>query len=345
MAADRESTNPLTCPLVTAFVLAVLGMACAVIAAPAASAAESGDRITSYDIAATVRADGSMAVTERFTYRLAIGRSSPIQWAIPLRYSQIGGDGQEDPLKSRLLSIEDLSVSMDGEPVRVFSDRQTWWYSAWIGRGGVTPAGTHTYEVKYVVRGLATAGNGVPNLWWNAILDHNEPVDRVRLSLTAPATPGKVSCSVSNNAAPCDASASGTTARFGVSDLPAKSSVTAYAELPGVATTTGVASRPGTIPTLRSNLELPGERVGLPAAVVYAVALLLSVLAVVGVVLLRRARVRDWVRLRDGGALIAITGLVVAYLLAAYDLMWWAVPVVGFGLALIGLHRRLVQSL
>ncbi|GAA2758677.1 DUF2207 domain-containing protein [Actinopolymorpha rutila] len=313
-------------------------------AAKAAKAAE-GDRIPAYDITARVGTDGSVAVRERFTYDLAAGRPTPLNWAVPIRFTSAGesADGR-DQATGQVVSVHDLAVRMDGRPVRTYHDHQAWWYAIWIGPDGTTPAGRHSYEVSYVLRGLVTSpgdqrqgasGAGTAQMWWNAISAHDEPIDRVRLTVTAPGTPARVSCTITDDAAPCRARADGSTVTFTAANLPGKSAVTTYAELPGVHADDSAAILPGVKATLRSNLAGPGAMAGLPASVVWAVAALLAAAVVVGLVLVARRPRLPAAAVRDTGALVAIGGLVLAYFLARYDLIWWALPVVCFGAALV----------
>ncbi len=339
--------------LLAGLVPAVLGLArptpahAAVKAADAADAADAaeGDRIPAYDITARVGADGSVAVRERFTYDLAAARPTPLNWAVPIRFTSAGdaADGR-DQATGQVVSVDDLAVRMDGRPVWTYHDHQAWWYSVWIGPDGTTPAGRHTYQVSYVLRGLVTsprdgqaveAGAAPAAMWWNAVSAHDEPIDRMRLTLTAPGTPARVSCSVSGDAAPCKAGVSGSTVTFTAADLPGRSAVSTYTELPGVHAGNSTAILPGVRATLRSNLAGPGALAGLPAGEVWAVAALLVAAVVAGLVLAARRPHLPRAAVRDTGALVAITGLVLAYFLARVDLVWWALPVVCFGAALV----------
>jgi hypothetical protein len=344
--------------LASVALVAALGLAVGV--ARPASAAAPGDRITSYDIEARMRTDGSMAVRERFTYSFVAARPDPLYWGVPIRLTS----GDTDGLTAQLVSVEDLAVRMDGRSTRPFLDHQSWWYSAWIGSGGRTPAGRHTYELTYVLRGMVTLPEGRPTLWWNAVFARDEPIDQVRLSLTTPGRTGHASCTVSSDAAPCRATTSGaaghTVTYYTATDLPGRSGVTAYAELPAtVVAEPSDATLPGVRPTLRSNLSAPGAGVGLPAGAVHLVTAVLLV-AGLGVLVVVRRRLRGVresgsppgfdvgaarARMRDAGALVALGGLVAGYLLAPHGLLWWALPVLALGLALVVLPPWLVPRL
>ncbi|MET9019840.1 DUF2207 domain-containing protein [Actinopolymorpha sp. NPDC004070] len=316
--------------------------------AAGAAGAAGGDRIPAYDLTARVGTDGSVAVRERFTYDLAAPRPTPLNWAVPIRFTSAGDstDGR-DQATGQVVSVHDLAVRMDGRPVRTYHDHQAWWYSVWIGPDGTTPAGRHSYEVRYVLRGLVTgprdqqaSGSGDSGvapaaMWWNAISAHDEPIDRVRLTVTAPGTPTRVSCTVGGNTTPCTSSVSGSTVTFTAAGLPGSSAVTTYAELPGVHAENSTAILPGVKATLRSNLAGPGAMAGLPAGAVWAVAALAMAALIVGLVLVARRPRLPRAAVRDSGALVAIAGLVLAYFLARFDLVWWALPVVCFGAALV----------
>jgi hypothetical protein len=329
-----------------ASVALVVALGLAVGVARPAWAAAPGDRITSYDIQARMRTDGSMAVRERFTYSFVAARTDPLYWGVPIRLTS----GGTDSLTAQLVSVEDLAVRMDGRSTRPFLDHQSWWYSAWVGSAGLTPAGRHTYELTYVLRGMVTLPEGRPTLWWNAVFARDEPIDQVRLSLTTPGRTVRASCTVSSGAAPCQATTSGTTVSYTATDLPGRSGVTAYAELPTtVVAEPSDATLPGVRPTLRSNLAAPGAGAGLPAGAVHLVTALLLV-AALGVLMVVRRRPRGArgsgsppgfdvgparARMRDAGVLVTLGGLVAGYLLAPHDLLWWALPVLALGLALV----------
>ncbi|SDS25961.1 DUF2207 domain-containing protein [Actinopolymorpha singaporensis] len=346
----------LLAPLLAGLVLTGLGLAhpapARAAVTKAAKAAE-GDRIPAYDISARVGTDGSVAVRERFTYDLA-ARPTPLNWAVPIRFTSAGesADGR-DQATGQVVSVHDLAVRMDGRPVRTYHDHQAWWYTIWIGPDGTTPAGRHSYEVSYVLRGLVTSpsdqlrGTNGPRsagMWWNAVSAHDEPIDRVRLTVTAPEAPVRVSCTITDDTAPCRAGVSGSTVTFTAAGLPGRSAVTTYAELPGVHADDYTAILPGVKATLRSNLAGPGAMAGLPAGAVWGVTALLAAAVVVGLVLVARRPRLPRMAVRDTGALVTVAGLVLAYFLARYDLVWWALPVVCFGAALVVISPMLPSS-
>lgn len=352
MARFRCTPVALASVALVSVALVVVAVGLAVGSARPARAAVPGDRITSYDIEARMRTDGSMAVRERFTYSFVAARPDPLYWGVPIRLTS----GDTDGFTSQLVSVEDLAVRMDGRSVRPFPDHQSWWYAAWIGPGGRTPAGRHTYELTYVLRGMVTLPEGRPTLWWNAVFARDEPIEQVRLSLTAPGRMERASCTVSSDAAPCRASTSGATVSYSATDLPGRSGVAAYAELPAsVSAEPSDATLPGVRPTLRSNLAAPGAAAGLPAGTVHLVTAVLLV-AAIGVLVVVRRRTRAApgsptgfdvgpdarARMRDTGALVAICGMVAGYLLARHDLLWWALPVLALGLGLVVLAAWLV---
>ncbi len=115
-------------------------------------------------------------------------------------------------------NVEDLDITMDGEPVQVDrSSRQRGRYTvARIGSPDVlvTP-GVHTYRIAYTIEGVIIAGRGdrPSTFFWNLIpAGWGQWIDRAELRVHLPAPAEAVRCGVGlgDEPPPCDLTGDGT---------------------------------------------------------------------------------------------------------------------------------------
>jgi uncharacterized membrane protein YgcG len=263
---------------------------------PAAVAQPDRERILNYVVTADVRADGSVAVTERVRYHFVEPKHGFFRH-IPLYYPVTRADGTEDPYDARKLEIADYTASMDGGAVPFERDTESAQakenFVVKIGDKNATITGDHDYELSYVMRGLLNKPNGEPELFWAAIgRDFNVLIDRAEVTVTAPGPISRVQCRAGRNAE-CVAEENGNTAKFTVDKLGASYPVNVVVRLPDNVTVPApiIRAKPAYAGGIRDNILNPGREEGIPET-----AVLLTVLGFVlgaGVLFLVFLRTRD----------------------------------------------------
>ncbi|WP_106581047.1 DUF2207 domain-containing protein [Murinocardiopsis flavida] len=176
-------------------------------AAPAA--AEPGvERITSYDVDAEVRRDGSMRVTERISYDFADAPDRHGLLRLLLR-ERGGGTFQRESFEYR-----DIEVASPDAPDGVETEDDGHRLTLRIGDPGTEVSGRRDYVISYVVTGaLARADSGAgTELDWDFIGDGWEvPIERVETTVRTPVPAAGLSCGTGSGG-DCRADTDGRTA-------------------------------------------------------------------------------------------------------------------------------------
>jgi hypothetical protein len=148
-----------------------------------------GERITSYDVTLTVRADGSLAVREAIDYDFGPAERHGIFRTIPTR---VPYDDEQD----RVYRIDDIRVSSPtGAPSDVERSDSDGITTLRIGHPDKTVTGPQSYLVEYVVDGALNAFDDHDELYWNAIGDGwDVPVEAARVRVETPAEPTQQAC-------------------------------------------------------------------------------------------------------------------------------------------------------
>lgn len=160
------------------------------------SYADSGDRITDYAIAYTINADGTVSVVEDISYAFAGSDRHGIYRTLLTR--QPFGDGSERDVVYR---IDDIEVTSPDAPAQFTTSTKSdgfrlKWLELKIGdaKKTLSTKAAH-YRIGYRLTGALRTVNGIPELYWNATgADWDATIERVRITVTAPAGATAVSC-------------------------------------------------------------------------------------------------------------------------------------------------------
>jgi hypothetical protein len=134
---------------------------CVLQAVPAS--ADGAERITSYDVALTVRASGAMGVTETIAYDFGANQKHGIFRAIP---TKVPFDNEN----FRIYRVSDVRVvSADGAPTDVSRSESAGVTTLRIGDPDKTITGRHSYALSYTVEGALNTFSDRVELYWNAI--------------------------------------------------------------------------------------------------------------------------------------------------------------------------------
>lgn len=155
----------------------------AILASTAGVAAEPAERITAYDVAVTVAADGNAHVTETITYDFGSNQRHGITRKVT---------GKKVVGKA-------TAASPDGAPVEVTTTGSL----IRVGDPGTTIAGTRTYVLDYDVAVAAQRKGADASMLWHVVDGSwNVPIASVTAAITTPAAPTVNSCTVSGTT-PC----------------------------------------------------------------------------------------------------------------------------------------------
>jgi uncharacterized membrane protein YgcG len=157
-------------------------------AVPAASA-QTSERIHEYDVLIEIERSGSLRVTETIDYDFGSTDHHGIYRDVPERV-------HFDDTHDRVYPIEVLSVRTTGDaPADYDVQHDGGTFRLRIGDPDRTVTGRHTYTVVYRVDGTLNAFPNHDELYWNAIgADWAVPVDRARVTVTAPGDIRRVAC-------------------------------------------------------------------------------------------------------------------------------------------------------
>jgi hypothetical protein len=170
--------------------LGAAALAALVVAGTGATAtAQSSERIRSYDVTIEIQPSGSLRITERIDYDFGANERHGIYRDVPERL-------QYDETNDRVYPIDVLAVSASpGTPAQYSEEHEGGMLRIRVGDPERTITGRHRYAIVYRVDG---ALNGFPDhdeLFWNAIgADWDVPIDRARVSVTAPGQIRRVAC-------------------------------------------------------------------------------------------------------------------------------------------------------
>ena len=272
--------------------LALAGASLLLLAPPASAQSE---RVTSYDVAATVTAEGSLDVTETISYDFGTAEDRHGIYRLIPEWSELpDGNRWMHPV-----TLE--SVSMDGAPVPFETSQDGALFEVKIGDPDMTISGEHVYEISYAVDGALrsmtaedlAAGNpygfapGDVELYWDFIGDGwGVDIYQAQVIVTGPGSVLAAQCFTGyyGDTAGCNDRISGDSVTFRQGTLFPYQGLTAVIAYPGSAFTTPPAMRIESMP-----LSQDAGRVFFP------VALVLSLIALVVpslVVLALRRRIR-----------------------------------------------------
>jgi hypothetical protein len=146
------------------------------------ASAEDAEHISSYDVALTVGAGGSMGVTETIAYDFGTNRRHGIFRTIPTKVPF-------DNDNFRLYPLSDVRVtSPDGAPTDVSRSEAAGVTTLRIGDPDKTITGRHTYVLRYTVDGALNSFPDRVELYWNAIgAEWSVPIERATVHVIAPA--------------------------------------------------------------------------------------------------------------------------------------------------------------
>lgn len=164
------------------------------------TSADEAERITSYDVALTVRASGAMDVTETIAYDFGTSQRHGIFRALPTKVPF-------DSENFRIYRVSDLRVvSPDGAPDDVSRSESAGVTTLRIGDPDRTVTGRHTYVLSYTVDGALNSFSDRVELYWNAIgTEWSVPIEQATVQVVAPsAIQGQVCfAGVSGGTEPC----------------------------------------------------------------------------------------------------------------------------------------------
>jgi uncharacterized membrane protein len=188
-----------------------------------------GESIPSYDTQLVVGEDGRLKITETIAYDFGGAGRHGILRKIPdsFRY---------DDSRDRIYPIDDVSVSMDNQPVPVTRSAEGGYAVLKIGDPNHTITGSHRYTIGYTVRGALNSFPDHEELYWNVV--GNEwpvPIGAATAVVTGPAAIQRVDCfagPTGSRLSCADKSSTGTTARFGDTNLGNGSGMSAVVAFP-----------------------------------------------------------------------------------------------------------------
>ncbi|MDA0270022.1 MAG: DUF2207 domain-containing protein [Chloroflexi bacterium] len=203
------------------------------------AAAQTSERILSYDVTIEVERGGMLLIEERIHYDFGSNERRGIFRDIPIRL-------RYDDTYDRLYSVNDVAVASSTgapsdlallhEPGGILRIR--------IGDPDVTISGRHQYEVRYRVSDALNAFESHDELYWNAIgTTWDVPIDRATISVRVPAEVGQIACFAGyegSNLACEHAARAGSNAAFGDGGLVPYQGVTVVVAIPKGAVTAPV---------------------------------------------------------------------------------------------------------
>jgi uncharacterized membrane protein YgcG len=228
--------------------LLVVGAFVVALVVPRSAAAQTAERIVSYDVAIAIEASGSLGITETIDYDFGSTEHHGIYRDIPERL-------QYDRTHDRVYPIDVGSVQATGGASAEYTvEHAGGTFRIRIGDPDRTVTGRHTYTIAYRVDGALNGFADHDELYWNAIgADWSVPIDRARVTVTAPAAIRRVACfaGLSGSSGACARSAiEGSTATFTQKDMWPYQAFTVVVALP-----TG-AVRPPPVPILEERWSL-----------------------------------------------------------------------------------------
>jgi uncharacterized membrane protein YgcG len=239
-------------------------LALLVLSAPGVPAQPDTERMLRYVVVADVRADGTVAVTERIQYHFTTPRHGIFRW-IPQYYSLNEHD-------ARKLEIDNYTASLDAHEVPFVHDTAAAGadenFILRIGDENVTITGDHDYQFSYLMHGLLNAPNGKPELFWQALGNASKvPVDHAEVTVTAPGPIARAEYKIGRRGEPVSLGQSQDgTVRFAADKISALTAVNVTVALPDTVTVPAAVIRatPAARGGIRDNLVNPGREAGIP---------------------------------------------------------------------------------
>ena len=152
--------------------------------------AQTGERVTSYEVVATVEADGAVLFQETITYDFGGNDRHGIDRNVITRQ-------RYDDRNDRTYPLEVISVTSPtpNTPVEYALSNFSPLTRIRIGDRNDTITGVHTYVITYRLRGTLNAFDDHDELYWNIIGDQwNVPIDRAAITVRAPQAPTRILC-------------------------------------------------------------------------------------------------------------------------------------------------------
>lgn len=201
------------------------------------ASAQTGERITAYDISLTVGEDGLLVVREEITYDFGMAARRGIRRFIPDRVRYDDRFDRRYPIDVR--GVE----TSPGTPDQTAVSTEGGYTVIRIGDPNQTITGEHRYTITYAVDG---ALNGFPDhdeLFWNVVGDQwDVPIERATVTVAMPADITDVACFAGpvRSSLPCATSnAEGAIANFTATNLAPRDAMTVVVGIP-----TGVVPTP-----------------------------------------------------------------------------------------------------
>lgn len=245
-----------------------VGVLCGVLAMLALSTAAAGaqpdsERYLSYVVAAEVRTDGSVAVTEKVRYHFTEPRHGFFRF-IPQYYPLNEHD-------ARRLDIDNYTATVDGHAVPFVQDTEASGadenFILRIGDPNVLITGDHDYEFSYQLHGLLNAPGGRPELFWQALGNSSKvPVDHADVTVTVPGPISRAQFRVGSRGAPVTEAGGSNSVHFATDKVPANTAVNVTVALPDTVSVPPpvIRANPSARGGIRDNLVNPGREAGIP---------------------------------------------------------------------------------
>ncbi len=200
------------------------------------------ESIDSYQVALTVRPDGTLHVREQITYDFGTQQRHGIYRTLPVRYVY-------DDTHDRLLKVSNVRVvSTSGAPTKLSTSTEGSSLVLRVGDPNRTVTGRQVYILDYDVRGALNAFPDHVEVNWNVVgPEWAVPISAASATLQAPQPPTQVACYAgpAGSTLPCGtARIEGSTAVVGPQALAAYQGLTLVAALP----TGSVAVPPAILP-------------------------------------------------------------------------------------------------
>ncbi|MEN3306118.1 MAG: hypothetical protein V7603_2320 [Micromonosporaceae bacterium] len=187
------------------------------------------ESISSYDTRIQVDPDGVIRVTETIAYDFGSLSRHGIFRKIPDRF-------RYDDHRDRVYPITGVNVTMDGRTAQVDRSAQGGYEVLKIGDPGRTVTGSHTYVIRYSVRGALNSFPDHEELYWNVVGgEWTVPITTASATVTGPAAIRQTQCFAGpsgSQLACADKTADGPTATFRQPDLGDGSGLTAVLAFP-----------------------------------------------------------------------------------------------------------------
>ncbi len=190
-------------------------------------------RVTNYHAELAVFGNGTLAVTETIVVDFSSSPHHGIFRNIQTRYRY--DDVKPDYDRVTPLSIVSVEGS-PGTPAQYSQKTQGDETVLKIGDPGRTITGSHTYTIRFQVRGVLNHFTDHDELYWNVVgLGWDVPIDQASATLDLPGPAQKVACFTGpkGSTLPCsDGTSAGSVARFAQSRLGAHQGLTIVAGVP-----------------------------------------------------------------------------------------------------------------